>query len=183
MEHINIPTVCIKCDNILSDEEIAMGIPICQKCVGSLVGIVGKKIADTEMKRLKKQVENFSRFVVSSGQLMGLDDTSIAQSCFNIFMDTIVYMEDKDIVNAENIFGHAATLMNKELEKIKIKKDEGENINDQLTMFMDELMKKGGRDGDSKGDVQNEKDKYDKKEGDKNGREETKPFGKRIDVE
>lgn len=163
--------MCMKCHNDLNDDEKAVGMPLCQNCIESIVSGIKKKIAGVEEKKMKVQLENFSRYIISSGKLMGIDDITIMLACFDTFMNKTVDLKDNDIIFAEKIFTHAAEFINGELEKIKIGKESIIVSNDSLAIFVDDLMKRSDnvKDGDSK----------EKKESKKEGKDP----GKRVDIE
>jgi len=157
MGNAGMSDFCIKCNCELSDKEKAMGIPLCQGCIESLVEFIGKKISRIDEKRIGEQVDNFSRFILSSGYLMGLDEALVSKCCFYGFMKSVTDIESKNIAFAEKILKQAIVFINKELEEIELKKERNGNPNDQLRLFMEEIMDKDRKTNGGKDNKKDEK--------------------------
>lgn len=143
--------ICARCKNELSEEEKEIGIPICQDCIGLLVNNEFR----SKERKIEKEVDNFSRFILSSGNLFKLDDITIIQCAFNIFMSEIVNLENKNPVVSEKILKDSIRFMQKELKKIDEKKKKFSDNTQMMSMF-DELIKKGMKIGNGNKDRQDE---------------------------
>ena len=152
MENFGIPTICIKCKNNLTEKEKEMGLPLCQHCIGSLTDTIMGKMKGLGEKKIEEDVENFSRFISSSGNLFKLDDITIIQCCFNIFMRETTELEDKNLAISEKIFTDAIKFMERELDNIEDKKATSENPNDKFLSMFDDIIKKGMRSGNGSDD-------------------------------
>ena len=163
MEEIGIPTMCVKCQNNLTDKEKEMGLPLCQNCIGSLTDTIMGKMKGLGEKKVIEDVDNFSKFILSSGNLFRLDDITIIQCCFNIFMRKTTELEDKNLAISEKIFTDAIKFMERELDNIEDKSANTENPR-FLSMFDEIIMKgmksgNGSEDGIDKDNKKEEKDK------------------------
>ncbi len=152
MDISGISSVCLKCGKGLTDEEKKMGLPLCQNCVSSLTDILIGKIRKSDEKRVEQEVDNFTKFILSSGKLFKLDDITIIQCCFNIFMRETTELEDKSLALSQKIFRDAIKFMERELENINDKIDNIENRrtspgNDHLVSIIDDLIQKGMKSG------------------------------------
>ena len=95
MENPGMPAICIKCKKGLADKEKDIGLPLCQSCISSLTDAIMGKMMVSEKKKVEQEIDNFSRFISSSGNLFKLDDITIIQCSFNIFMRKVSELEDK----------------------------------------------------------------------------------------
>ena len=180
MENFGMPTICIKCKNSLTDKEKEKGLPLCQYCIGSLTDTIMGKMRGLGEKKIEEDVDNFSRFILSSGNLFKLDEITIIQCCFNIFMRETTELEDKDLTVSEKIFTDAIHFMERELDKIEDKKTISENPNGKFFSMFDEIIKKGMKSGNGSEDniiKDKEKDNEDNK------KEENKKEDKEKDNE
>lgn len=144
--------ICARCKNDLTEEEKDMGIPVCQNCIELLVGTVTDKFKRSEGKKFEEDVDNFSRFIISSGKLFRLDDIVIVQCLFNIFMSEVVHLENNNLALSQKIFRDSIKFIERELEKIEEKKKgRSSNPSDSMISAIDELIKKGmkSRDGNN----------------------------------
>lgn len=202
MEMPGMPSTCIKCRNSLTDEEKKMGLPLCQDCIGSLTDTIMGKIRKSDEKKIEQEVDNFSRFISSSGKLFKLDNIAIIQCCFNIFMRETKELEDKNLIISQKIFRDAIEFIERELENIDDNVDNRDDKrassagNDNLVSMIDELIQKGMKSGNGadsstiegiekcidegmgKG---KEKDKEDEKNKDDNKKEDRKGPKKKKD--
>lgn len=142
--------ICVKCRKSLTDEEKKMGLPLCQSCISSLTDILIRK---SDEKKIEQDVDNFTRFILSSGKLFKLDDVTIIQCCFNIFMRETTELEDKNLAISHKIFRDAIKFMERELENINDKmnnrddKHASSTGDDNLVSMIDELIQKGMKSG------------------------------------
>jgi DNA-directed RNA polymerase subunit RPC12/RpoP len=144
--------VCVKCGNDLIEEEKKMGLPLCQNCIGSLTDNIMGKIRKSDEKRIEQEVDNFTRFILSSGKLFRLDDITIIQCCFNIFMRETTGLEDKKLAISQKIFRDAIMFMERELENINDKMNNRDDRHtssgkDRMMSMIDELIQKGMKSG------------------------------------
>jgi hypothetical protein len=151
MEMPEISTVCVKCKRNLTDEERKIGLPLCQNCIGSLTDSIMGKIRKSDEKRIEQEVDNFSRFILSSGELFKLDDITVIQCCFNIFMRQTTELEDKNLIISRKIFSDAIKFMERELENINNKMNNDRSTsstgNNNLVSMIDKLIQKGMKSG------------------------------------
>ena len=153
MEMPGMPTICVKCRNDLTDEEKKMGLPLCRDCIGSLTDTIMGKIRKSDEKKIGQEVDNFTRFISSSGKLFKLDNIAIIQCCFNIFMRETKELEDKNLIISQKIFRDAIEFIERELENIDGKMDNRDDKhsssagNDNLVSMIDELIQKGMKSG------------------------------------
>lgn len=196
--------ICIKCRKDLTDDEKKMGLPLCQDCISSLTNILMGKIRKSDEKKIEQEVDNFTRFILSSGKLFKLDNITIIQCCFNIFMRETTELEDKNLAISHKIFRDAIEFIERELENINNKMN---NIDDRhtsstggdnLVSMIDELIQKGmksgnGADSSTIEDIEKcidegmgkgkERDKEDDKNKDDNKKEDKKGPKKKKDSE
>lgn len=204
MEMPGMHTICVKCRNDLTDEEKKMGLPLCQDCIGSLTDTIMGKIRKSDEKKIEQEVDNFTRFISSSRKLFKLDNITIIQCCFNIFMRETKELEDKNLIISQKIFRDAIEFIERELENIDDNMDNRDDKhsssvgNDNLVSMIDELIQKGMKSGNGadsstiegiekcidegmgKG---KEKDKEDEKNKDDNKKEDRKGPKKKKDSE
>lgn len=158
-----MPAICARCKNELTEKEKDIGIPICQDCIGLLID--SDKLRPDERK-IEKEVDNFSRFILSSGNLFNLDDITIIQCTFNIFMSEIVNLENKNPIISEKILKDSIRFIQEELKRMdEKKKKSSDNPKARMSIF-DELIKKGTKMGNGHKDRLDEiidKDSSDKK--------------------
>ena len=156
-------SVCVKCRNSLTDEEKKMGLPLCQNCISSLTDTIMGKIRKSDKKMIEQEVDNFSRFISSSGNLFKLDDITVIQSCFNIFMCGTTELEDKNLATSHKIFRDAIKFMERELENINDKMDNRDDKHDDkhtyspgndLVSMIDDLIQKGMKSGNGGGMIE-----------------------------
>jgi hypothetical protein len=153
MEIPGMPSACIKCGDGLTDEEKKMGMPLCQNCISSLTNIIIGKIRKSDEKKIEQDVDNFTKFILSTGKLFKLDDIAIIQCCFNIFMRETTELEDKNLAISEKIFRDSTKFIERELENIDDKVnnlyDEHKSSpgNDHLVSMIDDLIQKGMKNG------------------------------------
>lgn len=153
MDMPGMSTICIKCRNSLTDDEKKMGLPLCQNCIRSLTDTIMGKIRKSDEKKIEEDVDNFSRFILSSGKLFKLDDVTIIQCCFNIFMRETTELEDENLAISHKIFKDAIKFMEREFEKInnKMNNRDDKHIsshgNDHLVSMIDHLIQKGMKSG------------------------------------
>lgn len=153
MEMPGMPTICVKCRNVLTDEEKKMGLPLCQDCIGSLTDTIMGKIRRSDEKKIEQEVDNFTRFISSSRKLFKLDNITIIQCCFNIFMRETKELGDKNLIISQKIFRDAIEFIERELENIDDKMDNRDDKhsssagNDNLVSMIDELIQKGMKSG------------------------------------
>jgi hypothetical protein len=135
--------VCIKCGNNFTEREKEIGIPLCQKCICLLTEIVKKKIRKSDENNMGQDIYDFSTFILSSGKLFKLDNMSVIQCCFNIFMS-----ESKKLGGSisQNILRDALKFIEKELENI-IDNDRTFSNNNDPILIIDKLIKNGMKDG------------------------------------
>lgn len=181
---MNIPDFCINCNGKMGDKEKEMGIPVCQNCIDLLGDSLMKKMSGIDTKKISDKIDNFTRFILSSGNLMDIDDLLMSQCCFNGFMKSVANIENMDTVLAEKVFKQAMFFMNKELGRIESKREKNEG-NDKFRSFMEGIISKShknnGGESDKKG-INDKKEIDDNKcTDDKKGINSKK--GKRIDVE
>ncbi len=169
-----VDSVCARCKNDLTEEEKVIGIPICQDCIDSLVSNITDTVKASEKRKIEKNVEDFARFILSSGNLFNLDQITILQCCFNIFMRETVGLKDKNLSISEKIFKDAVKFIEKELNS---KKNISDNPNVEMMSLFDELIKNGVN--NENGNKKNLKTKKDKKEKNKDKKENKK--GKDIE--
>jgi len=145
--------ICIKCRRDLTDDEKKMGLPLCQDCIGSLTDTIMGKIGKSGEKKIEQEVDNFTRFVLSSGKLFKLDDITIIQCCFNIFMRETTELEDKNLVASHKIFSDAIKFMERELENINDEMNDHDDRhtsspgNDHLVSMIDDMIQNGMKSG------------------------------------
>ncbi len=148
-----IPSVCMKCEKSLTDDEKKMGLPLCQNCIGSLTDILTGKIRKSDEKKIEQEVDNFTRFILSSGKLFKLDDITVIQCCFNIFMRETTELEDKNLAISQKIFRDAIKFMERELENINDKmnnlddRSTSSSCNNHLVSIIDDMIQKGMKSG------------------------------------
>lgn len=154
MERMMSPDLCVKCGNKLTDEEKKIGLPLCQKCISSLTDTVMRKLKKSDEKKIAQEIDNFSKFILSSSKLFKLDDIAIIQCCFNIFMIGTRELGDKNLVISKKILIEAINFIERELENIndKINDDEPTSpVGNDLVSVIDKLIQKGMQsDGDTK---------------------------------
>lgn len=204
MEMPGMSSACIKCGNGLTDEEKKMGLPLCQSCIGSLTNTIMGKIRKSDEKKIEQEVDNFTRFILSSGKLFKLDNIAIIQCCFNIFMRETTELEDKNLVISQKIFRDSIKFIERELENID---DKVNNLydehtsspgNNHLVSKIDDLIQKGMKNGngtdsstiegiekciDEGMGKEKERDKEDDKNKDDNKKEDKKGRKKKKDSE
>ncbi len=153
MEMPGMPSACIKCRKDLTDDEKKMGLPLCQGCIGSLTDTIIGKIRKSDEKKIEQEVDNFTRFILSSGKLFKLDDITIIQCCFNIFMRETTELEDKNLDMSHKIFRDAIKFMERELDNINDKMNNRDDRptsspgNDHLVSMIDDMIQKGMKSG------------------------------------
>lgn len=163
MQSSELPSVCIKCGNNLTDTDKEIGLPLCQNCIDSLTSNIMGKMKVLGEKKIEQEVDHFTRFISSSGHLFGLDDITILQCCFNIFMKKTVEMEDKNLVVSGKIFSDAIKFIEKELEDIEIRKTMSGKANDKFISMFDGMRRgNGSEDKEGKGDKDKKGDKEEK---------------------
>jgi predicted nucleic acid-binding Zn-ribbon protein len=150
---IIIPNTCIKCGNNLTKDEKKMGLPICQNCINSLLGLVTDKIK-SDSKRYDEEVDNFSKFIISSGELFKLDDICIIQCSFNVFMSKITKLIRNNPKIGVKIINDSIGFM-----KNEINETEETSFNNRFVGTIDELIRKENKEREEKN---KEKNKYDK---------------------
>ena len=174
-KNFGMPIICVKCKNSLTDKEKEMGLHLCQDCIGSLTDIIMGKMRGLGEKKIEKDVDNFSRFILSSGNLFKLDDLTIIQCCFNIFMKETTELEDKSLAISEKIFTDAIMFMERELDNIEDKK--AISGNPKFLSTFDNIIKKGMKSGN--GSEVEDKKEDNKKEEKEDKKEEKKKEEKR----
>lgn len=140
---IMIPNSCVKCGNCLTNEEKKIGLPLCQKCANSLIDAVKDKIHKSESKKYEDDVDNFSKFILSSGGLFKLEDIVMIQCSFNIFMNRTTGLANKNPDTAEKIFTDSIEFIEKELDNIYKDKcpSQSHMYNNRFVSAIDELIK------------------------------------------
>jgi hypothetical protein len=121
---------CIICHVELSPDEKRSRVPICIKCMSDLADTIKGGIdinsidIDSALEEFSNDVSNFTDFVSSSASLMKLDDVVVVQVCFNIYMDTVRDIIDRNPNMARKIFSDARRFIDIELERLE---DSGED--------------------------------------------------------
>lgn len=128
---------CVKCENKLSEEEKKIGLPLCQKCIDSLLNVVKDRFQKTESRRYENDVENFTKYILSSGGLFKLEDIVIIQGVFNVFMNKLSTFAHKNPTIARKIFEDSIRFIKRELDDLDSKKS-----NEKFISIIDELLKK-----------------------------------------
>lgn len=121
---------CPKCHAGLSAEEKRSRMPICVKCMTELADMVTNSIGTDDIEEYSNDVSDFTDFVSSSARLMGLDDIVIIRVCFNIYMDGVRDVADRDPNMARKIFKDARRFIDIELERLEDSGEDDSNKND-----------------------------------------------------
>lgn len=153
MEMPRMPAICLKCRNDLTDEEKKMGIPLCQDCIDSLTSTIKENIIKSDEKKIEQEVDNFTRFISSSGKLFKLDNITIIQCCFNIFMNETKELKYKNLIISQKIFRDSIKFIERELENINDKMNDRNDKRassadkNNLISTIDKLIQKGMKSG------------------------------------
>jgi hypothetical protein len=115
---------CPKCHRDFNESEKRSKMPICAKCIMELVGVVKGGIDIDSIEEFSDNVSDFADFISSSSRLMGLDDIVVVQVCFNIYMDTVREVADRNPTMARKIFKDTRRFIDIELERLE---DSGES--------------------------------------------------------
>jgi hypothetical protein len=132
---------CSKCHVGLSAEEKRSGMSICVKCMTELADMVTNSIGTDDIEEYSNNVSDFTDFVSSSARLMGLDDIVIIQVCFNIYMDGVRDVADRDPNMARKIFKDARRFIDIELERLEDSgEDDSNKSDDGRKEFFEQMM-------------------------------------------
>ena len=116
--------MCLKCHRELSASEKKSMVPICIKCIIGLADVIKDGISGDDLREFSDDVNNFSSFISSSANLMGLDDIVVIQVCFNIYMEWVGEMARGNPNVAKKIFKDSKRFIEIELERLE---DAGED--------------------------------------------------------
>lgn len=148
-------STCLKCNNNLTEHEKNLGLPLCQNCIGSLTDMLMEKVKRSESNRIGHDIDNFTKFILSSGKLFKLDSITIIQCCFNIFMSEVVSLKNENFILYRDIFKDAIRFIEKTLEETdkeindsKMSNDKIDNVDDnKILSKIDKLIKNGMENG------------------------------------
>jgi hypothetical protein len=121
---------CPKCHVSLSAEEKRSRMPICVKCMTEIADTVTNSIDTDDIEEYSNDVSDFTDFVSSSARLMGLDDIVVIQVCFNVYMDGVRDVAERDSDMARKIFKDARRFIDIELERLEDAGEDDSNQND-----------------------------------------------------
>lgn len=144
-----MPSVCMKCKNDLTYEEKKLGLPLCQDCIGSLTDILMRKIRKSDEKKVEQEIDNFTRFILSSGKLFKLDGITVIQCCFNIFIRETAELKDTNLIASQKILRDAIKFMERELENINVNFSDKHtsSVSNNSLSKIDELLQMGMKNG------------------------------------